>query len=102
MRFPLIAKGEEAMPRITSMVVKLDNGKYRTIKLHKVRSIYTAEEYICNGKVEPGEDDVAGPETDKPEFTEETEKESFEGGGEAEDNGDPPNCHFINGVWVCL
>jgi hypothetical protein len=105
LRFPLIAKGEEAMARVISMVVKLDDGRYRTIKLHKVKAIYTDQQYMCAGTIESGEDDVAGPPTDKPEFTDGGTEKSFtngdDGGGEGDD-GDGPHCFWLDGVLVCL
>jgi hypothetical protein len=97
------------MARITSMVVKLDNGKYRTIKLHKVKSIYADQKYLCDGNIEPGHGDVAGPETDKPDFKEEADWEALDSqdneSGDSTNNGNggtPPNCYWLDGVLVCI
>lgn len=88
------------MSRIVSIVVKLDNGKYRRLKLERIKAIYTSDAYICAGTKGPGEDDVAGPETDKPDFDSVSgETRSVSLGGE--DGNGPPECHLINGVWIC-
>lgn len=89
------------MSRIVSMVVKLDNGKYRRLKLGKIRSMYTNEAYLCDGRVEPGEGDVAGPETDKPDFDSVEPEMTARGGGGEGGNGQPPACYFVNGVLIC-
>jgi hypothetical protein len=92
------------MANVISMVVKLDNGTYRTIKLHKVKSIYTAKEYLCNGTIQEGEDDVAGPPTEKPVFDDGENGQTRVDGGDEEDggNGQPPFCYWVDGMLICL
>lgn len=85
------------MARVTAMVVMLDNGKYRKVKLGKVKSIYTAEKHMCAGHIDPGEDDVAGPETDKPDFSPDQLTATTRSLG----NGDDPVCYLVNGVIIC-
>jgi hypothetical protein len=87
------------------MVVKLDNGKYRSIELSKVKSIFTDPNYVCGGTIEPGPERGVGPETDKPDWAPELPKESVTtggGNGDGEDNGDDPICVWVNGVIVCV
>ena len=95
------------MSRITAIVVKLDNGKYRRLKLEKIKSIYTDASYICSGTMEEGEGDVAGPQTDKPDFSPsdagaDTRSATADGGGDDADGNGGPNCFFVDGVWICV
>jgi hypothetical protein len=93
---------EVGMDRVTAIVVKLSNGKYRRLNLGKIKSIYTDAAYICNGEKLPGEDDVAGPETDKPDFSDSADKAALTAADNGDDgNGGPPECYLINGYWVC-
>lgn len=91
------------MSRITAIVVMLDNGKYRRLNLEKIKSIYTDAKYICSGTMQEGEDDVAGPESDKPDFspsdTARTTRSATAASGEDGNGG--PNCFLIDGVWIC-
>ena len=92
------------MGRVTAIVVKLDNGKYRRLNLRKIKSIYTDAAYICAGTMESGEGGVAGPETEQPDFapTAESADASSPGLAASGEDGDAgPECFLINGVWVC-
>jgi len=99
------------MSRIVSMVVKLDNGKYRAIDLSKVRSIHIDPNYRQPaGTGDEGE--PAGPEMDSPDFsptasapeaTRSTLAAAENGGGDDPPGPPPgPNCYWINGAWICL
>lgn len=90
------------MSRIIAIVVKLDNGKYRRLKLEKIKSIYTDAKYICSGTMEEGEDDVAGPPTDQPDFSP-TSGTTTRSAPAEDGNGNPgPGCYLVDGVWICI
>ena len=57
------------MSQVVAIVIKLDNGKYRRLNLDRNKSIYTDSKYIASGTLKDGEGDVAGPETDTPDFS---------------------------------
>jgi hypothetical protein len=108
--FPLTDRGEVSMSRIVSIVVRLDNGKYRALDLSKVRSIHIDPTY-ASPPADTSEDEggLAGPETDAPDFSptasaSETTTRSASTAEADGDNGDPPgpNCYWVNGAWICL
>jgi hypothetical protein len=97
------------MPRIRSMVVLLDDGTYRSIDVGRLRSVYIHGLPPKQAMLEGGDGDLASPPSEKPQwdfFNGKAEPVAAPmtrggGGGDGED-GDPPTCFYVDGVWVCL
>lgn len=100
------------MPRIRSMVVLLDDGTYRTLDVTRLRSMYLhglpPEKAILNGG--EGDDDgkLVSPPADRPQWdffdgkAEPLSAPRTRGGNGGEEDGDPPNCYYVDGIWICL
>jgi hypothetical protein len=84
------------MAQVVSIVLKLDNGKYRTVHMDRARSIYIRSKPPEHAHMEPGLGDTVGPQTDAPEWDPWT---ATRGG----DNGDDgPTCFEIDGIIICV
>ena len=89
------------MARITAIVVKLDNGMYRRLDLSKIKALYTDEQSMCAGTIQPGEGGMAGPETREPDFSEDPIPATASPPPTTRSNGNGPNCYVVNGTIVC-
>lgn len=94
------------MASVTSIVMKLDNGMYRTLDLRRIRSMYILgkppDDAIIHGE---GDGDLVSAETSTPDWDWQGWSTGTRGGnGNGNGNGDPPpppNCYWVNGVLVC-